>query len=111
MKRREFISLLGGAVAAWPLATRAQQSERMRRVGVLMPFAENDSDAQTNITSFRQALQMLGWTGRRNVRIDYRWVKPVTSKARTWRSNTGMPMVKTISSRCSPLSWFAVRYP
>jgi putative ABC transport system substrate-binding protein len=72
MKRREFIMLLGGAVA-WPLAARAQQGEQMRRVGVLMPFAENDSDAQANITAFRQALQMLGWTDNRNVRIDYRW--------------------------------------
>ena len=72
MKRREFITLIGGA-AAWPLAARAQQSERIRRVGVLMPFAENDSDAQANITAFRQALEILGWTDSRNVRIDYRW--------------------------------------
>jgi putative tryptophan/tyrosine transport system substrate-binding protein len=70
--RRRFITLLGGTVA-WPLTARAQQSERMRRVGVLMPFAENDSDAQANITAFRQALQTLGWTDSRNVRIDYRW--------------------------------------
>jgi putative ABC transport system substrate-binding protein len=72
MKRREFITLLGGA-AAWPLAARAQQAEQMRRVGVLMPFADNDSDAQANIAAFRQAFQMLGWTDSRNVRIDYRW--------------------------------------
>ena len=71
MKRREFISLLGGA-ASWPLAALAQQVEQMRRVGVLMPFSEIDSDAQANITAFRQALQMLGWTDSR-VRIDYRW--------------------------------------
>src|SRR5262249_18945806 len=70
--RREVIAALGGA-AAWPVAARAQQAEQMRRVGVLMPFAENDSDAQTNITAFRQALQMLGWTDSRNVRVDYRW--------------------------------------
>ena len=73
MKRREFISLLGGAAAAWPLAARARQGEQMRRVGVLMPFAEDDSDAQANIAAFRQMLQMLGWTDSRNVRIDYRW--------------------------------------
>jgi ABC-type uncharacterized transport system substrate-binding protein len=73
MKRREFITLVGGAAAAWPLAARAQQPERMRRVGVLMPFAENDSEAQSNLTAFRQAFQMLGWIDGRNVRIDYRW--------------------------------------
>jgi putative tryptophan/tyrosine transport system substrate-binding protein len=72
-KRRAFITLLGGAAAAWPLAARAQQLERMRRVGVLMPFAENDADAQANITAFREAFQTLGWTDSRNVRIDYRW--------------------------------------
>jgi putative ABC transport system substrate-binding protein len=70
--RREFITLLGGAAVAWPLAAGAQ-GERMRRVGVLMPFAEGDSDAQANITAFREALQILGWTNSRNVRVDYRW--------------------------------------
>jgi putative ABC transport system substrate-binding protein len=63
VRRRQFITLLSGAAAARPLAARAQQSERMRRIGVLMPFAENDSDAQANITAFREALQTLGWTG------------------------------------------------
>jgi putative ABC transport system substrate-binding protein len=72
LKRRDFITLLGGAAATWPLAARAQQPNRMRRIGVLMPFAENDSDAQANITAFRQTLQMLGWTDSR-VHIDYRW--------------------------------------
>ena len=72
MRRRDLITLLGGA-AAWPLAARAQQLERMRRVGVQMPFAENDADAQANITAFREAFQTLGWTDSRNVRIDYRW--------------------------------------
>ena len=72
MRRREFITLLGGA-AAWPLAARAQQPERMRRIGVLMAFAENDPEVQANITAFRQALQKLGWTDGRNARIDYRW--------------------------------------
>jgi putative tryptophan/tyrosine transport system substrate-binding protein len=69
--RRELVTLLGGA-AAWPLAVRAQQGERMRRIGVLNPFAENDPEVQANITAFRQALQKLGWT-ERNLRIDYRW--------------------------------------
>jgi putative ABC transport system substrate-binding protein len=72
MRRREFITLLGGA-AAWPLTAHAQQAERMRRVGVLMAFAENDPEAQASITVFRQALQKLGWSDGRNVRIDCRW--------------------------------------
>jgi putative ABC transport system substrate-binding protein len=71
MKRREFLSLLGVAMA-WPLAARAQQPERMRRVGVLNPFDENDPE-HTNVAAFRQALEKLGWTNGGNVRIDYRW--------------------------------------
>jgi putative ABC transport system substrate-binding protein len=73
MKRRDFITLLGGAAAGWPLATRAQQGERMRRIGVLVPFAAGDPEALTRITVFVQALQELGWTAGRNVRLDYRW--------------------------------------
>ena len=73
MKRREFITLICGAAVGWPLAARAQQPERMRRVGVLTAFAENDPDAQAHMTAFRQALEKLGWAAGRNVRIDYRW--------------------------------------
>ena len=73
MRRRDFIRLIGGAAAAWPLPARAQQPEGMRRVGVLMAFAENDPEAQASITVFRQALQKLGWSDGRNVRIDCRW--------------------------------------
>jgi len=72
MRRREFITLLGGA-AAWPLAARAQQPERMRRIGVVIALAENDPEGQARIASFRQELQKVGWTEGRNVRIDYRW--------------------------------------
>src|SRR6266478_2599762 len=73
MKRREFISLLGGATAMWPLAARAQQSDRMRRIGVLMGFAENDEVWQVYLATFRQRLQDFGWTEGRNLRIDYRF--------------------------------------
>src|SRR5215831_9874149 len=83
MKRREFITLVGGA-AAWPLAARAQQSERMRRVGVLTAFAENDRDAQAYTTAFRQALEKLGWAAGRNVRIDYRWGGAEPERIRTY---------------------------
>src|SRR5262249_20812383 len=73
MKRREFITLLGGTAAAWPLAARAQQGDRMRRIGVLMTTAEDDVESKARIAAFVQALQHLGWTDGRNVRIDTRW--------------------------------------
>jgi putative ABC transport system substrate-binding protein len=74
MKRREFITLLGGAAAvAWPLAARAQQPERVRRIGVLMASAADDSESQARIAAFLQGLQQLGWADGRNVRIDTRW--------------------------------------
>jgi putative tryptophan/tyrosine transport system substrate-binding protein len=72
MKRREFITLLGGAAAAWPLAARAQP-ERMRRIGVLMNPGESDPEGQARFAAFLQGLQQLGWTDGRNVRIDTRW--------------------------------------
>jgi putative ABC transport system substrate-binding protein len=72
VKRREFITLLGGA-AAWPLAARAQQGERMRRVGVLMNRAADNPEGQARLAAFLQALQQLGWNDGRNVRIDTRW--------------------------------------
>jgi putative ABC transport system substrate-binding protein len=73
MKRREFIALLGGAAAMWPLAARAQQGERTRRVGVLMNLASDDAEGQARLAAFHQGLQQLGWTVGRNVQIDYRW--------------------------------------
>jgi putative ABC transport system substrate-binding protein len=73
MKRRAFITLLGGAAAAWPLAARAQQSERMRRIGVLMNLAADDPESPIRLAAFELGLQELGWTDGRNVRIDTRW--------------------------------------
>src|SRR5213079_1191673 len=70
--RREFIALVGGA-AAWPLPLGAQQPERMRRIGVLMPLAAADPESPARTAAFAQALQELGWTDGRNVRIDTRW--------------------------------------
>jgi len=72
MKRREFITLLGSTVAAWPLAARAQQPERMRRIGVLMAPSANDPEAQARVAAFLQGLQELGWSVGRNVTIDIR---------------------------------------
>ena len=71
-KRREFITLLGAA-ATWPLAARAQQGERLRRIGVLMNITADDPEAQARMTAFVQELAQLGWIADRNVRIDYRW--------------------------------------
>ena len=73
MKRREFITLLGGAVAACPMTARAQQPERMRRIGALMDTDESNVEGQARIAAFRQGLQQLGWTEGRNIRIDLRW--------------------------------------
>jgi putative ABC transport system substrate-binding protein len=73
MRRREFIRLLGGTAVAWPLATRAQQDERMRRMGVLMNTAADEPEAQARLTAFMQGLQELGWAVGRNLRVDYRW--------------------------------------
>jgi len=73
MRRREFITLLGGAAAVWPLTAPAQQAERVRRVGLLTPWAVNDAEAQDRVRAFVQTLQQLGWTDGQNVRIEYRW--------------------------------------
>src|SRR6266446_7075096 len=81
IKRREFISLLGGA-AAWPLAARAQQGDRMRRIGVLLGGSETDQEFQTRMTAFREELQRLGWTDGRNVHIDIRYA-PAGAQAQT----------------------------
>src|SRR5262245_42470164 len=72
MRRREFITLLGGAVA-WPVAARAQEAGRVRRIGVLTAASENDSERQAFVTAFREELQKLGWTDGRKVQFDIRW--------------------------------------
>ena len=73
MRRRDFLGVLGGAAAAWPLAARAQQPERMRRIGLLLAAAADDAEYQTRLAAFMQGLQQSGWTIGRNVRIDTRW--------------------------------------
>ena len=94
MRRREFTAGLGGA-AVWTLAARAQQGERIRRIGVLMPVDENDPAAKTWLSAFTQALADLGWTDGRNVRMDLRWgAMPSIGYERSRRS----------WSACSPTS-------
>jgi putative ABC transport system substrate-binding protein len=83
MRRREFIALIGGA-AAWPLAARAQQGERVRRIGVLMSLAADDPEGQARLAAFAQGLQELGWSIGRNVRIDYRWGTGDVSRYRAY---------------------------
>jgi putative ABC transport system substrate-binding protein len=73
MRRREFLGVLSGAAAAWPLSTLAQQPERVRRIGVLSGATKDTPDLQVRLAAFQQVLQQLGWTDGRNVRIDYRW--------------------------------------
>jgi putative ABC transport system substrate-binding protein len=83
LRRREFISLLSGAVA-WPLAARAQQSESVRRIGVLMSVAADDPEGKARFTAFQQGLQQLGWVEGRNVRIETRWSGGNTDDARKY---------------------------
>ena len=80
MKRRQLITLLGGA-AAWPLSSRAQQGERMRRIGVLMGYPESDREGRLRLAAFREELQKLGWTERRTIQIDDRWTAPDDAEA------------------------------
>jgi putative tryptophan/tyrosine transport system substrate-binding protein len=84
MKRREFITLLGGAATVWPLAAHAQQPERVRRIGVLMNVAAADPEGQAQVAAFLQALQQLGWDEGRNVRIDTRWGENDVERDRTY---------------------------
>jgi len=81
MNRREFITLLGGAAAAWPLAARAQQPERMRRIGVLMNRAPQNPEGQDRLAAFHQGLQELGWGIGRNVRIETRWSEDIADES------------------------------
>jgi len=85
MTRRAFITLLGGA-AAWPVAVRAQQGERVRRIGVLMNLAADDPEAQVRLAAFHQGLQELGWTVGRNLRIDTRPLSQILDRIGRSRS-------------------------
>jgi hypothetical protein len=82
--RREFITLLGGAAAAWPLAAAAQQGDSVRRIGVLLTLAENDPEVKAWLTAFQEGLQQLGWVQGRNIRIDYRWAGGDLERLKTY---------------------------
>jgi hypothetical protein len=96
MKRREFITLVGGAAAAWPLATRAQQPQRMRRIGVFMPGTADDPEYQARNAAFLQGLGELGWIVGRNVRIDYRWGAGDVDR---YRARSGAAICALMSTR------------
>ena len=83
MRRREFITLFGGTAVAWPVAARAQQAERVRRIGALIVFSENDPSSQRRTAAFQQGLAKLGWIVGRNLQIDYRWGISDDEKARS----------------------------
>jgi putative ABC transport system substrate-binding protein len=84
VKRREFITLLGGGAATWPLGALAQQREHMRRIGVLVAYAESDPEAQARVAAFRQGLRELGWTEGHNLRIEVRWGTGDPDRAQTF---------------------------
>src|SRR5436189_5771210 len=84
LKRREFFSLLGGAGAAWPLVARAQQGDRMRRIGVLMSTPADDKEGQARIDAFVQGLRALGWIDGHNVRIETRWAAGDADRGRQY---------------------------
>jgi putative tryptophan/tyrosine transport system substrate-binding protein len=100
VKRREFITLLGGAVA-WPLAARAQ-SDRVRRIGVLMAYAESDPEGQAWVAAFREGLQKLGWTENTNVRIGYRWATAEVAQIRQQAKELVAQQPELILSSGSP---------
>jgi putative tryptophan/tyrosine transport system substrate-binding protein len=84
MRRREFIRLIGGAAAVWPIAAGAQQPDRVRRIGVLMGYADNDTEAESWVTGLVEALKKLGWIEGSNVQIDYRWASGNVERLRSY---------------------------
>jgi putative tryptophan/tyrosine transport system substrate-binding protein len=102
--RREFITLLGSAAAAWPLAAWAQQPQQMRRIGVLMGWDENDPEAQSNLAAFVQELQKLGWTDGRNVRIDYRWSDGDVNRMRIFAKELAASTPDAILAHTTPVT-------
>jgi hypothetical protein len=99
IKRREFMALLGGAAAAWPLAARAQQPERVRLIGVLSVFAKDDPEAMAREAAFQETLADLGWTIGRNVRIDYRRTGGDTDSLRKYAAELSYSR-RAMSRRC-----------
>ena len=124
MKRRDFVTLLGGAAAAWPLAARGQQAERMRRIGLITNLAADDAEAQASNAAFLQALQQLGWTSGNNVRIDFRFGAGDAERNRRYASElvdfapdvivaTGSPVIEPLRqvTRSVPIIFLQITDP
>jgi putative ABC transport system substrate-binding protein len=102
MRRREFITVLGGAAAAWPFAARAQQAERTRRIGVIMALSEGDPMAQARVAAFQQALAELGWTGGRNLKIEWRWTGGDIARVREYAAELVRLAPEVILAQSTP---------
>jgi putative ABC transport system substrate-binding protein len=102
VRRRDFITLISSAAAGWPLAARAQQSDQMRRIGVLMSFSADDATAQARLTVFMETLQQLGWMNGRNVRIDIRWSESEPERTRRYAAELVAFMPDVILASTTP---------
>ena len=122
MNRRKLITLLGGAMAAWPLSARAQQAARIRRIGLLMNLSENDLEAQRLLATLREGLAQLGWADGRNIRIDYRWARGDIGRIRTFSKELvellpdiivgyGTPVVVALQQEAAPSPSCSCRSP
>ena len=105
MRRREFITLLGGAAVTWPLAARAQQPERMRRIGVLMHSRADEPEGQARLLAFLQGLQGAGWVVGQNMRIDYRWAVGDLARLRMEAAELVSPKASTPSETATSRVW------
>ena len=103
MRRREFISLVASAAAVWPLPGDAQQADRVRRIGVLMPFSESDAEGKLELAGFAQQLQDLGWADGRNLRIDYRWSAGDPARMQTLAKELIVLQPDVIFARSTPV--------
>ena len=109
MRRRDFITLLSSAAATWPLAARAQQSERVRRIGVLTPTSSDNPGQHARIEAFRNALEALGWSVGRNLQVDVRWAAGDVDLLRDTRPNWWRPRPMSFSPLPIPRSRRCVR--
>src|SRR5262245_66355666 len=107
--RREFIALVGGAAVVWPLAARAQRPGRVRRVGIVMPFAKGDSEGEARIRAFKQELAKLGWTDGGNIQFDERWPADNMDLVRTSLVASNPDIIVAAGGRIVPVLHLACR--